>query len=339
MSPNELDRAAAEVLARYDPPAQRWEALGNAGGFSGARLWRVAAAGGDWCLKAWPPDSNRRERLLEIHAWMSGARTAGLDFVPSIARARDGRTMQESEGRVWDLCQWIPGRPRTPATASRDHVAAACSAVAQLHVVWSREGQHHGPCQAVSRRLERLAEWDAEIASGWKPDFEKDASDPVTPLARRAWEFLPPCLELARRLLDPLRNDSYRQHPCLGDIWHHHVLFIGTHVTGVIDYGAARIDTPAADLARLLGSLAPINNEDFIHGLSTYRSRAMLTADEVGLVHILDYTGTLLGAATWLLWLYRDNRRFENHHAVATRLAVLVERLEHAHHVTLPLLE
>jgi hypothetical protein len=47
-----LERAAAEVLSRYDPPARSWEALGNAGGFSGARLWRVAAADGDWCLKA-----------------------------------------------------------------------------------------------------------------------------------------------------------------------------------------------------------------------------------------------------------------------------------------------
>jgi Ser/Thr protein kinase RdoA (MazF antagonist) len=332
-----LEVTAAEVLARYDPPARGWEALGNAGGFSGARLWRVTAADGDWCLKAWPPDGDRRQRLVQIHAWMSAARSAGLDFVPAVRRARDGSTVQVADGRAWDLCKWMPGKPRTATTTSGAHVLAACSALAQLHLVWSHDGRNFGPCEAVARRLRFLAEWDAAVGRGWRPEFD-DTADPVAPHAGRAWRLLPPCLNLARRLLEPLRDVPYRQHPCLGDVWHDHVLFVETRVCGVIDYGEARIDTPAADLARLLGSFAPRNNEHFGEGLTAYCSQAMLSDEEAGLVHVLDYTGTTLSAANWLLWLYRDGRSFADRRAVATRLAALVERLERTHHVTLPML-
>src|SRR5262249_8624746 len=188
----------------------------------------------------------------------------------------------------------------------------------------------------VARRLDRLADWNAAISSGWRPAFEH--ADPVTNPARKAWQLLPPCLQIARRLLEPLREIPYRQHPCLGDVWHDHVLLLGTQISGLIDYGAARFDTPAADLARLLGSFAPTDDELFSHGLKTYRSMAMVTDEEVGLVHILDYTGAALSAATWLLWLYRDARVFDNRPAVAQRLAMLVDRLERTHRVTLPML-
>jgi homoserine kinase type II len=254
-----------------------------------------------------------------------------------VARASDGSTVQEAQGRAWDLCQWMPGQPRSPARVSSAHVVAACAAIAQLHVIWSLNEQHFGPCQAVARRLTWLAEWDLAVRSGWRPTFE-NASDPVALPAERAWRLLPPCLDLTRRLLAPLRDVPYRQHPCLGDVWHDHVLFVGDRVSGVIDYGAARVDTPAADLARLLGSLAPKNNEYVTDGLRHYRASAPLRDEEVALVHVLDYTGTILSAANWLFWLYHEGRAFADRRAVATRLAALVERLERTHKVTLPLL-
>src|SRR5262249_37231788 len=157
----------------------------------------------------------RRERLLQIHAWMTKARTAGLEFVPSVARAGDRSTVQVAEGRAWDLCQWMPGQARSPARALSAHVVAACAAIAQLHAIWSHNDQHFGPCQGVARRLNRLAEWDLAVRSGWSPAFE-NANDPVAVPAERAWRLLPPCRDLARRLLEPLRDVSYRQHPCLG---------------------------------------------------------------------------------------------------------------------------
>src|SRR5205085_7730253 len=43
--------------------------------------------------------------------------------------------------------------------------------------------------------------------------------------------------------------------PAIRDVHHEHVLFTGDQVTGLIDFGALRIDTPLTDVARLVGSL------------------------------------------------------------------------------------
>ncbi len=43
--------------------------------------------------------------------------------------------------------------------------------------------------------------------------------------------------------------------PCIGDIWHDHILFLGDGVSGLVDFGGMRADTVAGDIARLLGSL------------------------------------------------------------------------------------
>jgi thiamine kinase-like enzyme len=336
MTPDSLSRAASDVLACYAAPELSRAALGNAGGFSGARLWRVAAADGDWCLKAWPADAMSAPRLAQIHAWMSAAREAGLDFVPTVRIARDGVSALELAGRVWDMCEWMPGRAHVPATVKREHVSAAAEALARLHGVWFRLESRRGPCTAIARRLRRIAEWTEAVASGWRPDFAGD--DAVASLAQQVWELAPPAVELSRRLLEPLRDTPFRLHPTMGDIWHDNVLFTEAHVTGVIDYGAARIDTPAVDLARLFGSYAPSDDTLFFHALDAYRAAGPLFADEFRLAGVLEYTGALIGAANWLMWIYHDRREVEDHAAVARRLAALVRRLERARRFTVPMM-
>src|SRR5579864_719561 len=107
MLPDALERAAAEVLRRY-PARCRGDlhALGNRGGFSGARLWRVAGR----CLRAWPPDDSFPARLDHIHHLMTQARDAGLSFVPRVERTVDRSSSVVHRGRWWDLAEWLPGR-------------------------------------------------------------------------------------------------------------------------------------------------------------------------------------------------------------------------------------
>jgi Ser/Thr protein kinase RdoA (MazF antagonist) len=116
--------------------------------------------------------------------------------------------------------------------------------------------------------------------------------------------------------------------PCLCDVWHDHVLFEGDAVTGLVDYGSVKRDHVSADLSRLLGSLVPDDPGLTAAGLEAYLRLRPLSGQEQALVAALDETGTLLGAANWLRWLYHDGRRFEDRSAVARRLAELVGRLE-----------
>ncbi len=330
MDPSSLDQAAASVLRGYAAPRAgcRLVALGNAGGFSGARLWRVETAAGALCLRAWPPGDPPPERLREVHGWMRAATDAGLAFVPTILQTDAGATWTEYIGRLWELTHWQHGRAdfRERPTAAR--IEAACTALARLHAVWAGLAPATGPCPAVRRRLERFREWTAFAASGWRPHRSAGAAGPLRQWAERAWTALSSQVATIPALLHPWSTRQVPLQPCLGDVWHDHILFEGDAVTGLIDYGAARVDHVAVDLARLLGSLAGDDARLRTAGLAAYTRLRPLSCEEEALVTVLDRTGTLLGAANWLLWLYRDGRTFEDQEGVVRRLAALVERLE-----------
>src|SRR5262249_22550113 len=111
-------------------------------------------------------------------------------------------------------------------------------------------------------------------------------------------------------------------------IWHDHVLFSDDAVTGIVDFGSIKTDHVAVDLARLLGSMAGTDTDLWQAGLRAYARCRPLAAHEEALVAALDRSGAILGAANWLLWLYRDGKQFEDRQAVADRLADLVRRME-----------
>src|SRR5207248_4217386 len=84
-----LDDVAGEVVQYYALGVPRLEALGNKGGFSGAKLWRCRSLAGEFCLRAWPVETVA-SRLLDIHELMQ---VAHLDFVPAVMSCYDGSTL------------------------------------------------------------------------------------------------------------------------------------------------------------------------------------------------------------------------------------------------------
>lgn len=303
-------------------------ALGNRGGFSGARLWRIDGAAGAYCLRAWPSGDPAPQRLHWIHGLMKAARGADLEFVPAIAATEDGRSWVTHAGRLWDLTSWMPGRADFQEHPTPARLEAACTTLARLHGIWFSIADQVGPCPAVKRRLEIARNWIGLIRSGWQPPFGLDAGDPVRPWAEKAWylsraliDTVPPALETWAERVVPLQ-------PCLCDIWHDHVLFAGDTVTGLIDYGGVKFDHVAVDLARLLGSMVEDNADERSAGLRAYARLRPLSWEEEALVHLLDETGAIIALANWLKWLYREGKRFEDRTAVAQRLAKLVQRVE-----------
>jgi len=303
-------------------------ALGNRGGFSGARLWHVETPGEAFCLKAWPPQAPSVQRLARIHQLMHSARASGLSFVPALLQSDRGTTWTEHEGRLWDLTTWMPGQADFRAVPTASRLEAACIAVAQLHAVWARATPQIGVCPAIRRRLERVREWLTLVKSGWQPRWEDRLDDPVRHWAERAWICLTGGMESLPTVLGPWSERRMPLHPCLCDIWHDHLLFQGEVVAGIIDYGAVKTDHVAVDLARLLGSLVGDEKKLRAAGLSAYRRVRPLSWEEETLVDFLDESGTWIGLANWLEWLYREKRVFEDRQAVAGRLADLVLRVE-----------
>ena len=190
MSPLSLDAAARQVLDRYPLllPGRSLLALGNRGGFSGARLWRIEGPAGDVCLRAWPPNEATPERLSDIHRLMITARKYGLHFVPAVFVTGAGATWVEHASRLWDVTTWLPGRADFHECPSGARLEAALEALAQLHAVWASMQPAAGPCPAIRRRLESFRDWTALIQSGWQPAFAPSDLDPVRPWAERLAE-------------------------------------------------------------------------------------------------------------------------------------------------------
>src|SRR5262249_40972244 len=99
-------------------------------------------------------------------------------------------------------------------------------------------------------------------------------------------------------------------------------------LTGLIDFGAVKTNHIAVDLARMFGSLLGDDRAAWGRGFVAYREVRGLTAQEELLAEVLDRTGTILGAASWLLWLYRDRQQYESAVGVARRLDALASRME-----------
>jgi homoserine kinase type II len=321
-----LDRLARQVAAAYGPAVAGadWAALGSAGGFSGARVWRgVAADGRAFCLKAHGPAADREWLEHGIHHWMRRARAAGFEFVPQVERTRSDRTVVAAGGRVWEVTTWMPGKADFCRDPSDGRLFAAVRAVAHIHGAWAAAGTL-GSCPAVVRRWKALRAWEELVRGGWRPRFEAD--DPVRPHAEAAWGLLPPVLADVWPAILYWLHEKVRSQPCLCDVWHDHVLFDGDRVTGVIDYAAAKFDHVAVDLARLLGSLVPDDPARTEAALRAYE--AILPLPEPELVALLDRAGVVVGVTNWLRWLYHDGRPFPDRRAVAARLEGLVGRLE-----------
>ncbi|HMC63563.1 MAG TPA: aminoglycoside phosphotransferase family protein [Gemmataceae bacterium] len=330
MSSASLEPAACEVLPHFGifPWSSSIRFLGNHGGFSGARLWRVEEPAASWCLRAWPATERLPRRLVEIHRLMRSARQTGLSFVPEIRFTRDKTSWVEHAGRLWDVSQWMPGQADFHNCPTARRLEAALIALASLHNVWSGAHQSQGPCPAVQRRLEKYQEWHDSLRAGWRPTFSSTPDDQVRPVAEQAWQLVRRHLDDVPRMLEPWIACAMPLQPCLCDIWHDHVLFEDQEVAGIIDYGGSKLDHVAVDLARLLGSLVGDSTEQWTTGLGVYRRHRSFSPEEEALAMVLDRTGTLLGAANWLKWLYLEKREFGDRGLVVRRLGTLVERIE-----------
>jgi homoserine kinase type II len=155
------------------------------------------------------------------------------------------------------------------------------------------------------------------------------------PLGNEIDALARPLLELVReaRRAPQLQVGLHAQpewplQPAIRDIHHDHVLFTGDEVTGLIDFGALRIDTPLADVARLVGSLAGDDQADRDFALAAYSEQRPLSAVDRQWIDWLDRSGLVLGGLNWLTWLYLDRRDMGDPARVQQRLADLCRRLQ-----------
>jgi homoserine kinase type II len=141
-------------------------------------------------------------------------------------------------------------------------------------------------------------------------------------------------LERFLQLASPVDQDLGRhlairlpQQPCVRDVHAEHLLFSGDEVTGLIDYGAMRMDNVVGDLVRMLDSLLGPDRSQWEPALKAYSAIRPLLREELALIPAWHRASVLLSAANWLDWLFVERRQFNDQAAVDRRLIELYQSL------------
>lgn len=330
------------VLAAYpvigQPTAVRY--LGGAGGFSGARFWRVETAGNVFCLRRWPAEYPREDELVFVHEVLRHTRTKGFDVAAVPIESSRGATYQSHCGHLWQLEPWMPGRPDSSVRPSEIRVASAMKCLARFHraseefewpqqVTKGRAWPTIGPSPGVRARRELLQAWLSGRVPQLADAVRQGATWPaMEQRVERLLRYFPERAPSVASSLAQFDNCPVPLQPCIRDVWYDHMLFEGDRVSGLIDFGSMGLDNVACDVARLLGSFFRGDRQLWEAGIRGYASIRPLSEAELGLVQAFDNSGVLLGALNWAAWVFLEGRVFEEPEAVLERMNALMARLE-----------
>ncbi len=310
--------------------SQRIEPLGGAGGFSGAQFWRVKTEQAVLALRCWPRPHPTPQRLRFLHALLRHVYEQGVRCVPVPLRTAMGESWVECAGHLWDLTPWLPG---TAAEAQRPEplrLQAAMATLAEFHQAaasFPEFSRQTGPSPGLAARREQLDRLLREGTEQLQAALAPEVWPEGVPLAQRIVQLFPLTAPAISRQLHRASELRGPIQICLRDVWREHVLFTGNQVSGLIDFGAARPETPAADVARLLGSLAGDETWAWEQGLRAYEEVRSLSTVERELIPIFDRTTVLLAGLNWIEWIFVERRQFSDRAPIARRLEHFAERL------------
>lgn len=331
------DRLQAVCRAWFGPQDAIIEPI-DADAFSGAAVARVRLAGdaGDVVLKAIAAASG--PRVAGVHRLMRHLRAAGAEEIPEVLFGPSGDTLVADEaGGLWEAVRYVPGVTAAAPTPAQARAAAA--ALARLHVLaatWPEQPLRSAPPPAVVRRVEHARRL---VAEPWQALAGRcsDADPLVGPLAARLAAAVAVGRPASTAVLGRIAALTPAPMPLqmvLRDVWSGHVIFAAEEsprVAGIVDLHAAAVDTPATDVARLLGSwpgdpLIPLLDVR-ADAVAAYAGVRSLGPAERTLIPWLDATGTIFALDNWFRWVLVEGRRFERPVRVLERVDRLLGKL------------
>ncbi|MBL8849077.1 MAG: phosphotransferase [Planctomycetaceae bacterium] len=309
-------------------------------GFSGADVQRVETTTGAFALRCWPAGRAGLPlaRIRELHRWLAWLAEQGVAILAVPLRSRDGSTIVERRGRLWQLEPWLPGSADFHANPNDARLRSAFAALARLHLAsarfvptdagatWFHAGR--GIPSSVQTRLEQLRALRKNPIDGAGALLSLDP--PHRAVVARMTALLIDAVPRTLAELSAVTTVEMSLHPCLRDVWHDHVLFTGDAATGIIDPSAAKSESVASDLSRLLGSFLGNTFDRWETALEAYAAIRPLSREERRLIPLLDRSGVVLSTAHWLERLQSQplgEREWNRVQSLAERLQAFADRI------------
>lgn len=310
------------------------------GGFSGAMPIRARPRGrGPWFVLKPFPAGTPRVRAAWVHAFVRHLASTGINEVPVPRETPTGTSLvTDAAGIHWELVPLVAGAVIESPTATQ--AAAALATLGRLHAAAAALAgaePHPGPSPGIERRVAQARDlaarpWQARRAAVVPTDA--NAAD-----VSRAWDRAIAIFMAAggARAVAGIVGWPHRDtilQPVLRDIWCAHVLFTPHapgQVAAIVDFHAAGLDTPATDVARLLGSWRPAGTADpvaaWTDALAAYDTARPISDAERRLVPFFHAAGVVCGLDNWFRWVCEERRHFLRPTAVLARIDRLLEDL------------
>jgi len=314
-------------------------------GFSGSRVFAVELPGIDgWLVLKSFHAAASVEHARFVHRLVKHLRAEGLAQVPGVMPAVDGDTVvTDPAGTLWELASFMPGEVIPCPTPTQ--AAAAATALARLHLAAARMlgyAARMGPSPGVVRRIDqarqlRAISWQSRRTALPEAANSPQCADIVTRFDAAITIFASCGGDACLERVAAMRTGECLQQVVLRDVWCDHILFAdrrSSEVTGIIDLHAAGIDTPATDLARLLGSWhAPAESQQdtlcdrWPEAMMAYSIERRLTRFEAALIPFLHASAIVFGLDNWFRWTLDERRSFADPQRVLTRIDRLIWEL------------
>lgn len=282
-------------------------------------LFRIASGGEKYALRGWTKD-----RLAQAKAatrFVQHLAKSNKLCVPSPIESKAWETLVEFEGGYWELAPWLAGESDFEEHPTRERLEAMCHSLAVLHL---EAATLEVPQQNIhsDQRAKELAEL-ARSLDAEKLLVNHEQLDLPANVSRSLRLGIALVQGQAARLPS---GPTYEQW-IWGDAWHHNFLFEDDHVVGLVDFATVRVDTPLADLARLLGSSTADHPDWWQAGLESYADVRPLSTTDRELTRHLGDVGTVVSLGNWLRWLGVEAREFPNPAEAHSRLQHFHRRL------------
>ncbi|MGY8767389.1 MAG: phosphotransferase enzyme family protein [Pirellulales bacterium] len=301
-------------------------------GFSGSLLWKISRSGADYLLRCWPSETSR-DRIEWIHQVQSQVRESGFQFTPQLFQSENQQTLAQVDGRFWELAAWMPGTSISGLDQTEPNLRRMFELLAQFHQhsakIAAATLNQTGHSSTVRERIDMIEYFNTISREQFTSAVQQTQwNDFIT----RAVELLNAYQKHSQQImreLNSVKDMSFKLQPCLRDARGEHFLFEAGKPSGLIDYGAMRIESVAVDLARLSSTTIRSNaNLQQDTAIAHYERIQPLSSDEKLLVSVLLNSSRYLTGMNWIRWVALEKREFGSSNGVIARLDTALEQLE-----------
>lgn len=234
------------------------------GGLSGTPIYQISVDSQFWVLRGWPCSAESQTKIrnwsrVACHIHLNAADLSPWFLSPPIPSpepwnhfvSSNPLSVQASE-LLWTLAKWVPGEPLQSDQIRYERVVDYVKQLAALHRLVRRMEQGRAQSLGLRERVELLRDMPSNLQT-----IAHSCSH--HPLNGELSQFVMRChdrLGMWSSSLHRLALEECEVHWILRDLWRDNLLVNeDNRWIHTVDIGASRIDWPAFDFIRLVGSM------------------------------------------------------------------------------------